>query len=162
MRVLAIDPGKRVGIVIWEPEIPRIVHNIYNQGEALTYFREIEDGFGGIFNYVGIEMIGHYGSGMPAGKDVFDTCVFIGRVIEILKSHGPILIQRREIKLHFCGNMRAKDSNIRQSLIDRFGIPGVKKNQGILYGIKGDEWQALALAVYIGDSTESRSVKEKE
>jgi len=108
-------------------------------------------------------MIGHYGSGMPAGKDVFDTCIFIGRVIEILKSERPILILRREIKLHFCGSMKAKDSNIRQSLIDRFGPSGIKKSKGILYGIKGDEWQALALAVFLGDKMIiSKPVKEKE
>lgn len=160
MRILAIDPGKRVGIVIWEPNIPRISHTIYDQDQSLEYMREVAQGGCGIFHYVGIEMIGHYGSGMPAGKDIFDTCVFIGRVIEILKSYGPILIQRREIKIHFCGNMRAKDGNIRQALIDRFGPPGVKKSPGILYGIKGDEWQALALGIYIGDIMASKPVKE--
>ncbi len=159
-RILAIDPGKRVGVVIWEPESKKIWHTIYDQEHALEYFHEIEDGFHEVFNYVGIEMIGHYGSGMPAGKDVFDTCVFIGEVKNILRSFRPTLIMRREIKLHFCGNMRAKDGNIRQALIDRFGPPGVKKSPGILYGIKGDEWQALALGIYIGDIMASKPVKE--
>lgn len=89
---------------------------------------------------------------MPAGKDVFNTCVFIGELKEAcsqgFKAH---LFERRYIKIHFCNSARAKDSNTRQALIDRFGPPGVKKNPGKLYGIKADEWAALACSVYFGD-----------
>ena len=30
-----------------------------------------------------IEMVAHYGTGMPAGKTVFDTCVWIGRFWQV-------------------------------------------------------------------------------
>jgi hypothetical protein len=101
---------------------------------------------------VAIEMIGHYGSGMPAGKDVFNTCVFIGELKEACsQGFKAYLIERRFIKLHLRNSARAKDSNIRQALIDRFGAPGTKKSPGRLYGVKADEWAALALAVYFGD-----------
>jgi hypothetical protein len=53
--------------------------------------------------------------------------------------------------------MRAKDSNIRQALIDRFGEPGTKKVPGLLYGIKKDEWSALALGVFWHD-TQNRPI----
>jgi len=97
-------------------------------------------------------MIGHYGSGMPAGKDVFNTCVFIGELKEACsQGFKAYLIERRFIKLHLRNSARAKDSNIRQALIDRFGAPGTKKSPGRLYGVKADEWAALALAVYFGD-----------
>jgi len=151
MKILGIDPAsKRVGVVVWCPDIPKILHTIYDPGAALEYFREI-DLKPNYPNFIGIEMIGHYGQGMPAGKDVFDTCLFIGRTLEILRTFQPNLIMRSEIKMHFCNSVRAKDSNIRQALIDRFGLPGVKKSPGLLYGIKGDEWSALAVAVYLWD-----------
>ena len=54
--------------------------------------------------------------------------------------------------MHLCGHPRAKDPNIRQALLDRFGpgrekALGTKKAPGALYGIKGDEWAALAVAI---------------
>jgi hypothetical protein len=104
---------------------------------------------------VAIEMIGHYGTGMPAGKEVFDTCVWIGRFMEHLLSKGVVsdLVMRRDVKLHICGTSKAKDSNIRQALVDRFapGEPnygkGTKKKPGWFYGFSEDMWQAYALAV---------------
>lgn len=47
--------------------------------------------------------------------------------------------------------MSAKDKNIRQALIDRYGVVGTKKNPGFFYvnGTKfaKDMWQAMAVAV---------------
>ena len=47
--------------------------------------------------------------------------------------------------------MKAKDSNIRQALMDRFGEVGTKKNQGYFYGFKADIWQAFAVCVTYHD-----------
>ena len=41
--------------------------------------------------------------------------------------------------------MKAKDSNIRQALIDRFGPVGTKKNPGWFYGVSKDVWAAIAV-----------------
>jgi hypothetical protein len=49
--------------------------------------------------------------------------------------------------------MRAKDSNIRQSLVDRFAPgernygKGTKAKPGFFYGFAADAWQAYALGV---------------
>lgn len=99
-------------------------------------------------DHVAIEMIASYG--MPVGKEVFDTCVWIGRFIEAWG--GPYtLVYRREVKMFLCGNNTAKDGNIRQALIDRYGgkvaAIGNKKSPGPLYGISADVWSALAVAV---------------
>ena len=60
-------------------------------------------------------------------------------------------IERREEKLHLCDSPRANDSTIRQAIIDRFGgkdaAIGKKKVPGPLYGISGDVWAALAVAI---------------
>lgn len=95
-------------------------------------------------NLLAIEMIQSFG--LPVGREVFETCVFIGRFIETFK--GPYrFIYRKDVKLHICHSMKANDSTIRQALIDRFGPPGVKKSPGKLYGISKDVWSALAIGL---------------
>ena len=90
-----------------------------------------------------IEMIASYG--MPVGKEVFETCVWIGRFMQAWG--GAELIYRKDVKMHLCGTTKANDGNVRHALIDRLGAPGTKKNPGVTYGVSRDVWQALALAV---------------
>lgn len=105
-----------------------------------------------------IEMIASYG--MPVGREVFETCVFIGRLIEA--HHGAHrLVYRRDVKMHLCGSGRAKDPHVRQALIDRFGpgkerAIGTKNAQGPLYGMKSHAWAALAVAVTVGDELNAK------
>ncbi len=91
-----------------------------------------------------IEMISSYG--MPVGAEVFETCVWIGRFIQASNCKVERLY-RKEVKLHLCNSVKAKDSNIIQALKDRFGDKGTVKNKGPLYGIKSDIWQALAVGI---------------
>ena len=97
-----------------------------------------------------MELVGHYGTGMPAGRTVFDTCYESGRFIEIIyhctrqEAHSML---RASVKTIICGTPRAKDSNVIQALKDRFGDKGTKKNPGWFYGFKADCWQAYALGV---------------
>lgn len=93
----------------------------------------------------GLEMIASYG--MPVGEEVFETCVVIGQILENIKPIETQRIKRLEVKKHLCHDSRAKDTNIHQVLVDRYGKPGTKKNPGITYGMAGDMWAALAVAV---------------
>jgi hypothetical protein len=101
--------------------------------------------------YVGIEMIANLG--LSVGKSVFDTVFWIGRFWEKINYFKPIqikdmqLIYRHEEKMHICHSMRAKDGNIRQALIDRFGEVGVKAKPGFFYGFKADIWAAYAVCL---------------
>lgn len=102
-----------------------------------------------------VEMIASYG--MAVGREVFETCVWVGRFVEawdrrwlpLDESHR--LVYRKDVKLHLCGSPRAKDANIRQALIDRWGgkaeAVGTVKKPGPLYGVKSHAWSALAVAV---------------
>lgn len=151
MRVLAIDPGNtHSGYVIYESESKRIcvadkVENNYLRHRIDTHYRVITD-------HLAIEMIASYG--MAVGASVFDTCVWVGRYIEVYKLDHT-RIYRKDVKMHLCGQPRAKDANIRQALIDRFPatgggkVPqiGTKHKPGPLYGMSGDMWAALAVAI---------------
>lgn len=91
--------------------------------------------------------------GMAVGAEVFETVFWTGRFAQTWK--GPWdRVTRRQVKLHLCGHMRAKDPNVRQALIDRFSegrgkemAIGRAKQPGPLFGVAGDQWSALAVAI---------------
>ena len=99
-----------------------------------------------------VEMVACYG--LAVGKSVFDTCLWIGRYVELWNQfHQPAdLVYRPDIKLHLCNSRRAKDPNIRRVLLDRFGEVGTKKHPGPLFGVKSHIWSALAVGVYWWDT----------
>lgn len=98
--------------------------------------------------------------GMAVGKSVFDSCIWLGRFIEMARrvnDQRPVfLMHRTTVKREICGQTRAKDANVRQAIIDMFTgvedggkVPqiGTKKNQGPLYGVKSHVWSALAVGI---------------
>lgn len=153
MLVLAIDPGStESAFVFWDGQRVRDKGKVDNE-EMLADL--MVRGHGGDVLLV-LEEVASYG--MPVGEDVFETVFWSGRFAEAWEGKF-IRVQRKDVKMHLCGSMRAKDSNIRQALIDRFGKPGVKSAPNETYGedgskekkLKADEWQALALAVTVHD-----------
>lgn len=87
------------------------------------------------YDLLAIEMVASYG--MPVGKEVFDTCVWIGRFVQENDKIGKnyYYIYRKDEKMNICNSMKAKDSNIRQALIDRFGEVGTKKRPRLVLWI---------------------------
>lgn len=154
MKVLAIDPGNEESAYVLSIDGIRFEFGKILNAEMLTLMRV---GFNlGAAHHLAIEMIASYG--MPVGREVFETCVWIGRYIEAFDSPRPFnphptftFVYRRDVKLHLCGQPRAKDGNIRAALIDKFGgkekAIGNKKAPGPLYGMSADVWAALG--VYI-------------
>lgn len=144
-KLVAVDPG---------PVESAFVRLGYD-GSVLAFGKRPNEEVAGIIErarnrsgHLAIEMIASYG--MPVGSEVFETCVWIGRFIERWSlSHS--LVYRLEVKLHLCGSSKAKDGNVRQALIDRWGgkarALGRKRSPGHLYGFNGDVWQALGVAV---------------
>jgi hypothetical protein len=146
-RIFAIDPGpEKSAFVIWNG-------GVCESGELSNpeLRQSINDG-SYVFDTLAIEMIACYG--MAVGAETFETCVWIGRIMQVAESWTGleiIRVYRKDVKMHLCHSMRAKDANIRQALIDKHGIVGTKKNPGKLFGIAGHMWAALAVADYVAD-----------
>lgn len=156
MRVLAIDPGTHSTAYVGWDNGKLIVTGFVSNKLFLSWlrWREREK-----FDCIAIEMVACYG--MAVGKEVFETCTLIGRVEEILRDHPPVRVFRKDVKMHLCQSMRAKDANIRQALIDRLGPQGTKKAPGPTYGIKSHLWAALAVAVYAHDTLTPSPLSER-
>ena len=150
--ILAIDPGtdrsawmvydvfKRRPVefgIVTNPEMMQVLAAHADECQALV-----------------IEQIASYG--MPVGVETFQTVWWYGRFHEYWitrcpQGAEPHYVTRMACKMHLCGSARAKDANVRQALLDRWGgkekAIGRKASPGPLYGIKADLWSALAVAV---------------
>lgn len=165
MRLLAIDPGPiESAYVVIDAETRRPLE--FDKLPNLDLLQRLHGGDIALNPpRAFVEMVASYG--MAVGKEVFDTCVWIGRFTQFLDTrldHAPTLVYRRDIKLHHCGSARAKDANITQALVDRFtpGQPnhgkGTKAEPGWFFGFFKDIWQAYALAVYAADQLDAEEV----
>lgn len=152
--ILAIDPGPEQSAYVLYDNGTAVSHGKSPNGVLLDYVRLIQFN-GGPFRYadvVVIEMVASFG--MPVGREVFETVFWIGVFAEACGISFE-RVTRGAVKLHLCHSMRAKDSNVRQALLDRFGgkekAMGNKRSPGPLYGVSGDVWSALAVAVTYAD-----------
>lgn len=144
--MLAIDPGTRESAYVqWNwPGNGIVVAEILPNEQLLALLHTPI-----ACDVFAIEMIASYG--MAVGREVFETCVWIGRFMERFVRPAQLVL-RRDIKLHHCASVRAKDTNIRQALIDKYGPPGLKANPGVTYGLKSHLWAAFALATFVSET----------
>lgn len=172
--VLGIDPGpKATGWVLYdgervlagEPDADnqRLLDFSPYWHAGVEQLNRADVGEAVLACHVGIEWITSYG--MAVGADVFETCWWAGRLAQHIGGLSTPVerITRRDIKLHLCGSARAKDANVRQALIDRFGgvqgkaaAVGTKRAPGPLYGTRSHMWAALAVAVTLLDQLPAR------
>ena len=146
MKIFAIDPGNiKSGYVVLNEDLSLKEFGKIDNEELLS---NIYNGDFDKCSHVAVEMIASYG--MSVGQSIFETCVWIGRFQEAIlhRALGPVnYVYRKDEKINLCGTMKAKDTNIRQALIDRFGVVGVIKNKGWFYGVSNDVWSAIAVGV---------------
>lgn len=154
--LLAIDPGPFESAYI---TINTDSRKPIDFGKVLNRDLRVIIDHGIIFHDAVIEMVASYG--MAVGAEVFETVLWAGRFTEqitLQTGHEPTLIKRNPIKVHHCHSSQARDSNIRQALVDRFayGQPnhgkGTNKAPGWFHGFHSDIWAAYALAVYAADT----------
>lgn len=159
MYILGIDPGpQESGWCLYEAGVVVRCGNDSTDYVLSVVLHRAQ----GLADLLAIEHIKHYGSGMPAGASIFDTCIIIGRLIErwgnLTGRFDTVqLLPRQAVKLELCGSAQAKDSNIRQALIDRLGPPGRKAAPGPTYGVTKHAWAALAVAVVAGEQLKAEA-----
>ncbi len=154
--ILAIDPGTTESAYV-----------LYKAGRLIAFGKVLNRGLLGVIktakaSILAIEMPACYG--MAVGRSVFETCRWVGifqQAFGLSKTH---LVYRKQVNhengvdsvcMHLCKNNRAKDSNVRQAILDRFPETGggktpqvgTKVKRGPLYGVSGDVWSAIAVGI---------------
>lgn len=144
---LAIDPGtERSAWVLFEDGKP-LDYGTKDNADMVRWVSMLDPDERTVMV---VEMIACYGQ--RVGSEVFETCVHIGRLLQAHRSSSH-RITRKEVTAAICpGVAKPNDASVRAALIERFGpgkdkAVGRKATPGPLYGLKGDEWQALAVAV---------------
>ena len=152
MIIAGIDPGPHLsGFCVWDTcsqEIIFSVPNMINYNIGRITFGETV--------YI-IEDVKSFG--MAVGESVFSTCKQIGELLYRLDN--SISVYKRDVQLHFCNTTRAKDTNIKRVLLDRFGEKGTKKNPGKTYGLSQHAWDAFALCILYEDELKQPLQKQE-
>lgn len=93
---------------------------------------------------------------------LISTAIWIGRFLQAVAPVRWVEVDRIDVKMHVCADPRAKDSNIRSALVERWGgkdrAVGKKANPGPLYGVSKDVWQALGVGVTVMEGVLKQSI----
>ena len=145
--ILAIDPGTERSALVLLHEGRIVRHGLQENAWLVGFLESYQSKLP--HPMLAVEMIASYG--MPVGREVFETCVWIGRFVQAWQPLPVEYVYRPEVKLHLCGSVKAKDGNVRQALLDLYGAQGTKKAPGPTHGLKADEWAALGVAETMRD-----------
>ena len=162
MIVFAIDPGNVQSAYCMMNDKYELIE--FAKAENDTVLEKVYQARDTGASKVVIERVASYG--MAVGREVFETCEWIGRFTEA--STSPVeYIYRKDEKVYLCNDLRAKDSNIRQALIDRFAKfdfkngRGTKKEPDFFYGVSNDIWAAIAVGVTWLDMKQNEERKKQ-
>jgi hypothetical protein len=146
MKIIGIDPGTNDGaVVVWDTKERKIVlHEIKPNTDLLNWLRTQT-----LAADVSCETIMSYGQ--RVGVETFETCFFIGRIMEICSYRGLAFtpIRRKDVIMVHCASNKASDADVRAAMIAYVGQPGSKKAPGPTYGVASHEWSALAIATFL-------------
>jgi hypothetical protein len=142
--ILAIDPGtEKSAILEWDGRVLGNKAIVENRKVLMEIQRrpEVE---------IYCEWISSYG--MRVGKEVFETCYWVGKfdqasVVSVFSRFHRV--KRIDVKRFHTGRPSSKDADVRGALIEKYGPPGLKASPGLTYGLTKDLWQAFALATYV-------------
>ena len=141
-QIVGIDPGPDNSAAVVLDEDGRVCELLEFTNEEMVDAILVQDGWN-----VAIEDF------VPYGKSLSHESMATKRWMGIFwYLSGAVLIPRPDIKEHLCDTRTAKDADVRDALIHRYGANrkgaiGTLKTPGPLYGVKGHLWAALAVAV---------------
>ena len=140
MTILAIDPGTHESGYCLFADGKVVTSGVMDNADLRKIVKDSNA------DLLAIEKIVSYGSAV--GQETFDTCVWIGRLMEAWgQPDDVLLIPRRAVKRHVCGPGKWGDPDVRKALIALVGPQGTKAAKGPTYGVKSHAWSALAVAV---------------
>lgn len=149
--IIAIDPGTtESAVAVWDGKHVVMAEVVQNDALREMLISDFDFGIKGNGCALVVEWMNC--QGMAVGQETFHTLRWIGRFQEVWEARTGlpvVFITRQDVKLHHCGNARAKDANLKMALTDKYGAPGTQKNQGVTFPLRGDgghKWQAFALA----------------
>lgn len=159
MKILAIDPGNTESAYVLMNDDYSIVESGFRKRVNELALLDVKAAHFLFSERCGedltvvIEKVASYG--MAVGAEVFETCIWIGRFAQAAMERGCRVeyVYRLDEKLALCHDSRARDSNIRQALVDRFAKfdkktgKGTKKHPDWFYGFSRDIWSAYAVGV---------------
>lgn len=155
--ILGVDPGARTGLALYDTALRRVHWSATLPPEAaLKALRA-----GGRWSLVGVERLTSTGR---ANSDILRAAEDSGRMYEAAsRPMAPDMLQplvvwktRREVCRHWHVSGGGKDSQIIDRLCAAHGLSrreakGRKAAPGPFYGVSGDAWQALAVAVMLAE-----------
>lgn len=151
--VLAIDPGSSDSAWVLCNGMNIIAKAKEDNHEAIKSFNSI------LSEKDNVEIVIEYPAprGQPMYTQIVDTIFWIGMFVHAtVGDKGKYTrIDRKDVKMHLCGNTKAKDGNVRAALLSRYpasgggkiGQIGIKNNPGPLFGVSNDIWAALGVAI---------------
>ena len=151
MNILGVDPGPTCsGFVLLGPD-GVVESGVKPNAAMLEYLQAVRPSDG--MSLV-VEWFESYG--MPVGREVFETCRWIGRFQQAWNTpEAVVFVKRSEVKRGLSLGPRAGDSEVRRALLERFPHTGggaepaigISRCKGPLYGVRTHAWPALAVAV---------------
>lgn len=149
--ILSIDPGTKLSAYVVGDSYTPIAFAKIDNNELLSLIPTLIEKYS--IEESAIEMIASYGA--RVGREIFETCVWIGRFHEAISRCGAKVtyIYRKDVKMNLCGKTKAKDTDIRKALIARFAKhdfingKGTKDNPDIFAGVVADIWAACGVLV---------------
>jgi len=152
MNIIAIDPGNVQSAYVVYGGVEPVVFEKAGNESVLAILKEKSRHYKRQLKcpvHLAIEVMKPRGTAVS--QESFQTCLWAGRFIQAWGGNNFTQIDRKDVKMHMCNSARAKDSNIRQAIIDRYGgkaaAIGKKSNPGPLYGMANDVWQAMGVAI---------------
>lgn len=159
MIIIAIDPGYRQSAIVTYRDGAILGHGIHPNESLLESIADHSEAPPLVWNseapVLVIEQMQLFASNYGVGQEIFDSVFWSGRFVQVWSPRRWDRILRSKVRGHLQAS-KGGDAAVRAALIHRFGpykeqAVGTKKQKGPLYGIKADEWSALAIAVTYHD-----------
>ena len=150
---IGIDPGPaRSAFAIWDGSV-FVAHRIADNVDfCARLFQAIPDQAAKIV----IEKMCCYGR--PVGSEVFATVWWSGIFqVRVGSAYPVVYASKPTLCRWWLGRPAGTDAAVRAALVERFGQPGRSRKtpEGVLWGIKADEWLAAAYAVAFAEGMDT-------